>query len=234
MGGRVPVWRRRLISELTGEDDRSQRLLRAAKVIQDALAAAGLSMVVVGGSAVTAYDPDAYTSLDIDLVGAGLTARLDEVLRDELGLSHEGRHWFDEELGVAVERPGSSLEPPGARAVMLEVPGIGDIIVISVEDLICDRLNSWAASGHYDSWAQAARLALNETTDQDRLRRRATDLALDQHLIFALWLQEEHAAGRGDRAEVAPYVHELNTRTAADVIQRVVHDRAKPLADAAD
>ena len=57
-------------------------------------------MTVVGGTAVTAYDPDAYTSLDIDLVGAGLTARLDGVLRGQLGLANEGRHWFDEELGL--------------------------------------------------------------------------------------------------------------------------------------
>jgi hypothetical protein len=184
-------WRGRLIAELAGEDDRSQRLLRAAKVIQDALAAAGLSMVIVGGSAVTAYDPDAYTSLDIDLVGAGLRARLDQVLRSQLGFDQEGRHWFDEKLGIAVERPGSSLEPPGSEAVAVQVSGIGDIVVIAIEDLVCDRLDSWAATGHYDSWAQGVRLALNDTTDRERLQSRAAELGLDQYLAFGLWLEEE-------------------------------------------
>ena len=218
-------WRRRLVAELEGERDRSQRLLRAAKVIQDALAEAGLSMAVVGGSAVTAYDPDAYTSLDIDLVGPGLAASLDEVLRGELGFDHEGRHWFDEELAVTVERPGSSFEPPGAEAVTLEVPGIGDLLVISIEDLTCDRLGSWAATGHYDSWVQAVRLAQNETTDQERLARRAGELRLDQHLAFALWLQAEGAAGRLERSDVARYVHELNTQTTSAVIEHLLRDR---------
>jgi hypothetical protein len=231
MAGRSPTWRRRLVAELEGAVDRSQHLLRAAKVIQDALAEAGLQMTVVGGSAVTAYDPDAYTSLVIDLVGAGLAARLDEVLREQLGLNHEGRHWFDDELGVAVERPGSTLEPPGAEAVTLEVPGVGDVVVISIEDLVCDRLSSWAATGHYDSWAQAVRLAVNETTDEGRLHRRAPEIGLDQHLAFALWLQDEQTAGRSERGEVARHVHELNTHTAAEVIERVLYDRANPAPD---
>jgi hypothetical protein len=161
--------------------------LRAAKVIQDALAAAGLSMVVVGGSAVTAYDPDAYTSLDIDLVGPGLGVILDQVLCGELGFDRDGRHWYDEQLRITVERPASSLEPPGAEAVAVEVPGVGSIVVIAVEDLVCDRLASWAATGHYDSWAQAVRLARNDACDQERLEHRALDLKLDQYLLFGLW-----------------------------------------------
>jgi hypothetical protein len=229
MAGARRGWRRRLVAELAGERDRSKRLLRAAKVIQDALAEAGLSMAVVGGSAVTAYDPDAYTSLDIDLVGPGLGASLDEVLRGELGFDHEGRHWFDEELAVTVERPGSSLEPPGAEAVALQVPGIGDLVVISIEDLTCDRLGSWAATGHYGSWAQAVRLAENETTDQERLERRAAELRLDQYLVFALWLQAEEAAGHLQRGEVARYVHELHTHTAAAVTEHLLRDRRDPV-----
>jgi hypothetical protein len=200
-------------------------------VIQDALAEAGLRMTVVGGSAVTAYDPDAYTSLEIDFVGAGLGAQLDEVLREQLRFDHQGCHWFDEELGVAVERPGSTLEPPGAEAVTLEVPGVGDIVVISIEDLICNRLNSWAATGDYDSWAQAVRLALNEATDEERLHRRVAEIGLVQYLAFALWLQAEQTAGRSERGEVARHVHELNMHTAAEVIERVLNDRADPVPD---
>src|SRR5205823_340804 len=141
----------------------SLRLLRAAKVIQEALTDAGFTLVIVGGSAVTAYDPDAYTSLDIDLVGAGLRVRLDEVLRGQLGFDQEGRHWFDKEMRISVERLGSSLEPRGSEAVTVEVPGVGSIVVIAIEDLVCDRLESWAADGHYESWAQAVRLARSAT-----------------------------------------------------------------------
>lgn len=231
MAGRSLLWRRRLIAELAEEDDRSYRLLRAAKVIQDALAAAGLSMAVVGGSAVTAYDPEAYTSLDIDLVGAGLAASLDDVLRGDLGFDHEGRHWFDEDLGVAVERPGSSLEPVGAEVVTLDVEGIGGLVVISIEDLTCDRLASWAATGHYDSWAQAVRLARNEATNQRRLEGRTLALELDQYLAFGLWLVDEFSAGRGERSEVARYVHDLRTRTAAALIENVRRDRVDGLTE---
>jgi hypothetical protein len=65
------VWRDRLVAELAGEDDRSLRLLRAAKVIQGALTEAGFTMVIVGGSAITAYDPAAtHTGGDVRQLSA--------------------------------------------------------------------------------------------------------------------------------------------------------------------
>src|SRR5437764_828877 len=80
----------------------------------------------------------------------------------------------------------AALARPGAERVAVQVRGSGDLVVMSIEDLSCDRLGSWAATGHYGSWAQAVRLAENETTDQERLERRAAELRLDQYLVFAL------------------------------------------------
>lgn len=97
--------------------------------------------------------------------------------------------------------------------------------MISIEDLTCDRLGSWGATGRYDSWAQAVRLAENETTDQERLARRAAELRLDQYLVFGLYLQAEGAAGRLERGDVARYVHEFNTDTAVAVIEHLLRDR---------
>jgi len=113
------------------------------------------------------------------------------------------------------------------------VPEVGSIDVIAVEDLVCERLALWAATGHYDSWAQAVRLARNDACDQERLEHRALDLKLDQYLLFGLWLEGEVSAGRGDRSEVAHHVHSLNTSTAAAVIAAVLRDRAcEPTDDA--
>lgn len=225
------AWRDRLTAELTGETDRSLHLLRAAKVIQDALAAAGMELVVVGGSAVTAYDPGAYTSYDIDLVGAALNAQLDGVLRGQLGFRVEGRTWYDEELKIVVERPGSTLEPTGAQSTTIEVDGVGPIIVIAIEDLICDRLESWAATGHYDSWAQAVRLVRSPVTDVRRLDDRCQKLDLALYLAFARWLEAEVQAGRGARTEVAEYVRCVRDAADLDALTaQVLEDRAALLA----
>lgn len=89
-----------LVRETNGreEPDDTMSGAEAAVLRHDALIEAGLSMAVVGGSAVTAYDPDAYTSLDINLGGPGLAASLDEVLRrDPARHSNRGEpkrsHW---------------------------------------------------------------------------------------------------------------------------------------------
>ena len=54
-----------LLDGLAGQAD---RLLEAAASFQTALSEHGIRLVVVGGSAITAWDPRIHTSLDIDFV----------------------------------------------------------------------------------------------------------------------------------------------------------------------
>jgi hypothetical protein len=185
-----------LTSRLEALTDRAERLVEAAGIFQSALRERDLRLVVVGGSAITAWDPRIHTSLDIDFVGPGLRAELDDVFRGEFGLEVEGRHWYDVELRLAVERPGVVLEPPGSEAVELETPSGAIVLVIALEDLILDRVREWDATGAYDAWVQAARMLAHAALDRPRLDRRASEVGVPDVLAVMEWLAAEHSAGR--------------------------------------
>jgi hypothetical protein len=176
--------------------DRADRLVEAAAVLQRALAAREIRLIVVGGSAITAWDSRVHTSLDIDFVGPALTAELDEVFCDEFGLEKEGRHWYDEELRLAVERPGVILEPRGAEAVELESPSGASVLVIALEDLVISRVLEWEATGAFDAWVQTAGMLGHPALDRGRLNRRAHEAGVEVPLAVVEWLAGEHAAGR--------------------------------------
>ena len=171
-------------------------MLEAVALFQQALDERGLRMVLVGGSAVAAWDPAGYVSLDIDLVGTGLQVELDQVFVGEFGFARLGRHWYDERLALAVQCPGTSLDPPGAAVAEIPTPSGAVVMVIAIEDLILDRARQWEATGAYDGWVQAARLDARQLVDRDRLDRRATEVGVDGALAVVRWLAGEHRAGR--------------------------------------
>jgi hypothetical protein len=176
--------------------DRADRLVEAAATFQRALAARGIRLVVVGGSAITAWDSRLHTSLDIDLVGSALTAELDEVFCDEFGLQKERRHWYDEELRLAVERPGTTLEPHGAETVELQSPSGAPVLVMALEDLVVSRVLEWEATGAFEAWVQTAGMLGHPALDRERLGRRAREAGGAVPLAVVEWLAGEHAAGR--------------------------------------
>jgi hypothetical protein len=183
----------RLLDGLVGQAD---RLLEAAASFQAALSEHGIQLVVVGGSAITAWDPRIHTSLDIDFVGPALSVELDEVFCGEFGLRLEGRHWYDEQLRLVVERPASTLEPVGAETAELATSSGAPLIVIALEDLILDRVGQWEATGAYDAWAEAAGMLAHSALDSERLGRRVQEVDMAAPLAVIQWLAAEHAAGR--------------------------------------
>jgi hypothetical protein len=158
------------LAELTGVNERNAV---AAEVILDRFETRGFELVVVGGSAVALWAPDAHTSNDIDIVGWLPVDQIVAVLETELGFSRDGRHWYNPELRLAIEFPGSVLEPDGAQSAT-----IGRVRVISLEDLILDRTEQWAATGALEVLEQAIALLDHELLDADRLERRAADTRL--------------------------------------------------------
>jgi len=189
-------WRRQLEERLAGLEDRGARLIGASVVIQAALRDNGLNLVVVGGSALTIYRPDEYQSADIDFVGGGRDAEIDAVFREVLGFRREGRHWYDEDLQIALERPGVTLEPLGAAPVDVDLDAGEVVRVISIEDLILDRVAAWDATGSYADFEQAVMLDGHPLTEQTRLEERAHELDLSEALSVLRWLGEEQRAGR--------------------------------------
>lgn len=95
--------------------------------------------VVVGGAAVELYTGGAYTTGDIDLVGS-ISPRFAQALT-KVGFLRHGRHWIHESAQVFVEFPGEALDPD-EEALWLEFEG-HRVRVISVEDLLVDRLGAW-------------------------------------------------------------------------------------------
>ncbi|MGH9379717.1 MAG: hypothetical protein ACRD2Z_03775 [Thermoanaerobaculia bacterium] len=95
--------------------------------------------VLVGGGAVELYTGGAYTTGDLDFVGA-VSQEVEDDLRSA-GFQRTGRHWVHEEGGIFIELPASSLTD-GERAVRI---GSGDesVLTISPEDALVDRLAAW-------------------------------------------------------------------------------------------
>lgn len=96
-------------------------------------------LVLVGGAAVELYTEGAYTTGDIDLVGV-VTPPVQGAL-EAAGFTRHGRHWIHEETQTFVEFPGDSLGSH-EQADWFEVRR-RRIRIVSIEDLLVDRLGAW-------------------------------------------------------------------------------------------
>jgi len=133
--------------------------------------------VVVGGHAVEFYTAGDYPTQDIDLAGA--SEPVSEVLGG-WGFSKQGRHWYDDALGIVVEVPGGALSP-GERDHVVSVSVAGaTAYVLGIEDLIIDRLAACVFWNDEEScrWARVlVKGAVELDVDYLTLRVREEDLA---------------------------------------------------------
>lgn len=172
-GGRVPS--RAELEQAVGEfEDRIERRLAFVGVLARAYAALGWPPpVVVGGHAVEFWTAGGYATADIDMAGASEPAA--QVL-EGWGFVRQGRHWFDDTLGIVVEIPGSSVPPEAlAHAATIRL-GRYTATVLGIEDLIVDRLCACVHWNDEESclWAEAL-LASGHELDARYLRERAAD-----------------------------------------------------------
>ena len=155
-------------------EDRTERRLAFVGVLSRAYRALGWSEpVVVGGHAVEFWTAGGYSTADIDLVGGSEPAA--QILAS-WGFSREGRHWYDDSLGIVVEIPGSQLSADERQHVSTVRLGGFVATVLGIEDLIIDRLNACVHWRDTEAclWAEAL-LSSPEPIDIDYLRRRATE-----------------------------------------------------------
>jgi excisionase family DNA binding protein len=140
--------------------------------------------VVVGGHAVEFYTAGSYATVDIDL--AGHSEPVGQVL-ESWSFEREGRHWFDEPLGLVVEVPVSALGIDERRhAVRLNI-GTTSALIIGIEDLVVDRLAACEHWKHTESCEWAVRLlAAAEDIDMEYLQRRAVAEQVEIALEHAL------------------------------------------------
>lgn len=127
------------LKEAAGIKEYPERHIRIVLVIKKALFDFNIEPVLVGGGAVEFYTMGAYTTGDIDLV-APSGKDIDERLC-LLGFKKQGKNHINNELGIFLEFPSGSLDSD-QEYNELEIGG-GKIRIISMEDLIVDRLSAF-------------------------------------------------------------------------------------------
>ncbi|NVM02308.1 MAG: hypothetical protein HWN67_08220 [Candidatus Helarchaeota archaeon] len=100
------------------------------------------NIIILGGFAVQFYTAGEYLTKDVDLACNNI-----DVLNDLLiSLKFEkiGRHYYSNELDIAIEVPTSSItRNEKERLTIIEIEGY-EVPILGVEDIIIDRLNAFA------------------------------------------------------------------------------------------
>jgi len=136
--------------------------------------------ILVGGAAVEILTGGAYTTGDFDFVGF-----VPASVRCELeanGFEKTGRHWINEGAEIFLEFPGDALDA-GERVVRRRAFGY-EIAIVSIEDLLVDRLGAWAywKSGVDGANAFVLLRTCRDEIDHDRLARRANETGFQEAL----------------------------------------------------
>lgn len=156
--------------------------LRMLARLSEALARRGLPRpVLVGGGAVEFYTGSAVMTGDIDV-----TSPVQPELEDELrklgfirpsGPGKSTRGWIHPDIGLGFEvvgdDPMDGNVPISALVLTQAVPGEPELVLLSVEDMIADRMGQYASGTAREMLAQSRELyALPIELNRDYLDRR--------------------------------------------------------------
>lgn len=149
--------------------DPAERAVRIAAALAQALRQVGQDPILVGGSAVEFYTQGAYSTNDIDMVAPG-GPPLVKVM-EQLGFEKIGKDFFQPDLKVYVEFPGRAL----GKGERFQEINMGDqkLKIISVEDLIVDRLAAFKFWQSAIDGTNAMLLLELENVDEERLDSQA-------------------------------------------------------------
>lgn len=125
--------------------------------------------ILVGGGAVELYTGGAYRTGDLDFVGS--VPRVVAEKLEEAGFRQQGRHWLHEEGQVFIEIPGTSLGA-GQRSRTLR-RGSTEVLLVSPEDLIVDRLAAWKFWESEEDAVNAFLIWRSTDVDRERVLERA-------------------------------------------------------------
>lgn len=148
--------------------------------------------VLVGGAAVEIFTGGAYTTGDLDFVGS-IPRSIGAILESH-GFERAGRHWICREGQVFVEFPGSSLGPD-ERSVRYSAFG-HEIVLVSIEDLLVDRLGAWECwkSGIDGANAFVLFRTCRDEIDLNRLKNRVASAGFEAALRGLLAFDREWSA----------------------------------------
>lgn len=169
---------KKLLADAGNVQDPLDRRMAVLAVVTEALAAAGVRPVVVGGLAVELYTAGGYSTSDIDMV-TPYTSKVNPIM-ESLGFVREGRHWLHAEIDVFIEMPEPPLAGSADKIVAMSVQGL-PVYVIGVEDLIMDRLRAFEHWKSKDDgrWATQLIAFQSDRIDWAYLRKQVTEEGLD-------------------------------------------------------
>ena len=140
------------------EDPVKKRAVFIALLSEEIVKRGGEAPIVVGGEALEIYTQGAYTTGDIDLKAPFKTT---EDVLSEWNFIKRGRTWFNEPLDLYVDLLGETLDEgkdAEKRTERVEIEEGAVIRVLSIEDLIIDRLNAFKWWDDKDSKTHNTRL----------------------------------------------------------------------------
>lgn len=146
----------------------------------------GLKPVVVGGCAMEFYTTGGYATGDIDIIFSD-----NKLLNEKLslwGFKRIGRHWINEELSIYIESPASQLDSEESKRVAtVEIEDL-KVYLISLEDLILDRLKAYVHWRSEDDgyWAKELIFMYRDKLEMAYLRRKAKNDKVDKALTKIL------------------------------------------------
>jgi hypothetical protein len=180
--------KRALYAALAGTDDPVKRRAFFIAILSKQITAMGADMpIVVGGEALEIYTQGNYTTGDIDIKCS--YEEMEKTLH-AMGFRKRGRAFYNEELDIYVDWMGATLEEGAEaeeRTVLVEINDNYIVRLISIEDLIVDRLNAakWWQDSDSRMWAKVL-LQIKEATgaqlDAEYLQRRATEEKVEDEL----------------------------------------------------
>ena len=141
---------------LSIEDPVKRKALFIALFSREIVHRGGKQPIIVGDEAVEIYTQGNYTTGDIDIKSP---LELTEAVLKEWGFVKAGRPWLNKELDIYIDWLGSSLEEgeeAEKRTALIKITEELEIRVISIEDLVIDRLGAFKWWGDTDSlmWAK--------------------------------------------------------------------------------
>lgn len=122
--------------------DKYETMLRTAAILTKLLEQNNVKPIIVGGFSVEIYTNRDYATHDIDIVTSDIATVSNSLQR--LGFEKEGRHFYHERLKIAIEFPDDTLAGSLERISKIDIDeneGLY-VFVISVEDIIMDRLRA--------------------------------------------------------------------------------------------
>ncbi|MCP5468114.1 MAG: hypothetical protein H7A32_02460 [Deltaproteobacteria bacterium] len=146
-----------------------RRTIKIAAVISSALKSIDIEPILVGGSAVEIYSRGGYATQDIDMVCPG-GKDLQQVM-ESLGFERLGKDYVISKYGLYVEFPSSALGlNESFQTFKIDQH---QIKIVSIEDLIVDRLCAFKFWASAIDGLNAILLFESNTFDEVRLLKRA-------------------------------------------------------------